>query len=92
MDADGAELVLLPRAAVGAGVLVPIGSAEQIGEAIAVHVEQGDALGVVVAEAVGEKGNARLSAGSVAGVLQAKLGGVGGILRMCEGRSEEEKK
>jgi hypothetical protein len=89
VGADGAELVLFPYAAIGAGVLVPVGSAEQIGVAVAIHVEQRDALGVVVAETMREKGYAWLSAGSVAGMLHAEFGGVGGVLGVGE-RSEEE--
>ena len=49
MGADSAELVLFPIAALGSGVLVPIGSAEDIGEAVAVHVEGSDSFCVVVA-------------------------------------------
>ena len=49
VDADGTELVLLPIAALGSGVFVPIGSAEDIGEAVAVHVEGSDSFCVVVA-------------------------------------------
>ena len=66
VHADGAELVALPLAAVGAGVLVPVGSADEVGVAVAVHVHGGDALGVVVAEAMGEKGYLGKAAGAVA--------------------------
>jgi hypothetical protein len=38
VDADGAELVPLPFAALGTGVLIPVGSAEDIEEAVAVHI------------------------------------------------------
>ena len=82
MYADGAELVLLPFAAIGARVFVPVGTAEQVGEAVAVHVDHGDAFGVVAAEAMREKGHARSAAWPAARLLHAELGGVGGVLRM----------
>jgi hypothetical protein len=38
VDADGAELVPLPLAALGTGVLIPVSSAQDIEEAVAVHI------------------------------------------------------
>ncbi len=91
MDADGAELMLLPLAAVGTGILVPVGSAEDVEEAVAVHVEKGDAFGVIGAETVGEEGDSRFAVGTVAGMLHAEFGGVGWILGLgYSGESEEQ--
>src|SRR5882757_3167613 len=58
VNTDGAELMPLPFTAVRSGVFIPVGAAEQVGEAVAIHVQQGDALGVIVAEAMGKKGDA----------------------------------
>ncbi len=88
VDADGAELMLLPFSAVCAGVLVPIGTAENIDEAIVVHVEEGDALGVVGSETVDEKSDSRLSIGAVAGVLHADFGCVCGVLGLARTADE----
>ncbi len=94
VNADGAELVLLPGAAVGAGIFVPVGAAEEVGKTVVVHVEDGDAFSVVGAETMGEEGDAGFAVGAVAGVLQAELGGVGGVLRVEWGgdRGDEQRK
>jgi hypothetical protein len=80
MDADGAELMLLPFAALGAGVFIPVSAAQQVREAVPVHVEQGNALGMIASEAMDEEGNARLSVRPWAGMLHAEFGGMGRIL------------
>ena len=92
VDAYGAVLVLLPIAALCAGVLVPVGSAEDVGEAIVVHVEGGDAFGVVGAETVSDEGGLHDALGTGAGCGLAELGGVGGVLRMadCGAHAQEE--
>src|SRR6476646_7191164 len=82
----------LPLAAVGAGIFVPVRAAEQVGEAIAIHVQQRDALGVIVAEAMREESNTWRAAGPVPRMLQAKLGGVCGVLSMAQGRSKERQR
>ncbi len=92
VGAYGAVLVALPVAAVGAGVFVPVGSAEEVEEAVVVHVEGGDGFGVVGAEAVDEEGWVGCAVGAGAGSGFAEFGGVGGVLgvgRDC-GESEED--
>ena len=76
VNADRAELVPLPLAAVGARIFIPVSAAEQVREAVSVHVQQRDAFRMIVAETVREKSDARLAAGSVAGMLHTELGGV----------------
>jgi hypothetical protein len=88
VDPDGAELMLLPLSTLGAGVLVPVGSAEKIGEAVVVHVEERDAFGVVGAQTMREKGNASGVAGAVAWLRHTVLGGVRRVLGM-EGIASE---
>src|SRR5205807_7791853 len=82
VDANGAELMLLPLATVGTGILVPVSAAEQIQKAVAIHVEHRDAFGMVGAETMGEEGDARFAAGAVTRVLHSELSGMGGILAM----------
>ena len=89
MDADGAELVLLPIAALGSGVFVPVGSAEDIREAIAVHVEGSDAFSVVVAEAMDEEGGIGNAIGAGTWCGLAELGGMGRVL--CVGGDDRER-
>ena len=89
VDADGAELVPLPLAAVRAGIFIPVSAAEQIGEAVAIHVQQRDAFGMVVAETMRKKAMRGSPPGPVAGVLQAELGGVRRVLGVAQDRSEE---
>ena len=64
----GPVLVALPLSTVGAGILIPIGAAEDVGQSIAVHVQRGNALGVVGAETMDKEGDlgnaARTGAGS----------------------------
>jgi hypothetical protein len=67
---------VLPVSTLRAGVLVPVGSAENVGEAVAVHVEGGDAFGVVVAEAVDEEGGIGCAVGARAGCGLAELCGM----------------
>jgi hypothetical protein len=73
MDADAAELVARPLSTACARVLVPVGTAEQIQEAVAVHIEHRDTLGVVGSQTMGEKGDARLSVRLCTWVLHAEL-------------------
>ena len=82
VDPDGAELMLLPLAAVCTGVLVPVSAAEQVRKTIAIHVKHGDAFGMVGAETMGEKGDSRLAIRAVAWMLHAELRSVSGILAM----------
>ena len=67
-----------------AGVFVPVGSAEEVGEAVAVHVEGGDAFGVVGAETMDEEGGVGCAVGAGAGGGFAELGGVSGVLGVGE--------
>jgi hypothetical protein len=59
--------VLFPLSAGWTGILIPIGPAEQVGPAIAIHVECGDALGVIRAQAMNEKSALRNTERTVAG-------------------------
>src|SRR5579863_2741638 len=51
-----AILVARPLAAGRAGILIPVGAAQQVRAAVAVHVEHGNAFGVVGAEAMHREG------------------------------------
>ena len=62
---DGAVLMALPFASLRARVLIPVGTAENVGQAVAVHIERGDALGVIVAELMDEISSLRNVAGSI---------------------------
>src|ERR1700680_4977111 len=66
-DANSAVLVLLPLATRGAWILIPVGSAEQVRPAIAVHVQCGDLLGMVCTQTVGKEGGLRSTIRPVAG-------------------------
>jgi hypothetical protein len=92
VDAYIAELVLLPLTTVDSGILVPVSAAEDIREAVMVHVEHGNAFCMVGAQAMGEEGEGSLSAGAVPRMLHAELGCVCGILsaRLKEGAKHEE--
>src|SRR5262249_55528390 len=59
-----AILMTLPLAAVGAGVLIPVGSTDDVGKSITVHIERGDALSVIRAKAVRKKRDLRNAAWS----------------------------
>ena len=90
VDADGAVLMLFPVAALCAGVLVPIGSAEDVGEAVVVHVEGGNPFGMIVAQAMGDEGGLHDAFGIGAGRGLAKLGGVSGVLGLGDGGAQGE--
>ena len=47
VNSDSAELMLFPLATTGTGVLIPVCTAEQVQETIVIHVEHGDAFGVI---------------------------------------------
>ena len=86
-DFDGAVLMHLPRAALGTGVFVPEGAAQDIGPAVAIDVDGGDPFSVIGAELMDEVrilGNAE---GAVA-ALFIELG-EGGRRDQCEGQSGE---
>ena len=84
-DSGFAVLVLLPLAAVGAGIFVPIGAAQDVWIAVAVHVERGDAFSVVGAQTVHEECDLRDAAGAGTGSgFALGCGGIG-----CLGRSED---
>jgi hypothetical protein len=89
VNTDGTELMPLPLTAVGSGIFIPVGAAEQVSEAVTIHVQQRDALGVIVTEAMTEKSNTRFTAGPVAGMLQTELGGMCWVLGMAQDRGEE---
>jgi len=46
-DLDRAVLMTLPFAALRSRILIPLGSADQVGPALSIHVDGGDAFGVV---------------------------------------------
>src|SRR6202034_2954943 len=46
-DADGAELMTFPLASRGPGILIPVGTADEVGTTVAVHVDGGDAFGMI---------------------------------------------
>jgi hypothetical protein len=89
VGADGTELMLLPLSTLGGGIFIPVGAAQQVKKAIAVHVEERDAFSVVGAERMGEESYSWLPARSSTRVLHAKLGGVRGILGMTRPASKE---
>lgn len=69
-----APLVSLPIASVGAGILIPIRTADKVEISIAVHIQSGDALGVVVAQSMYQETTFGLSTvDPSAGVLHAYL-------------------
>ena len=90
VDANGAELMLLPLAAVGTWIFVPVSAAEQVRKAIAIHVKHRDAFGMVGAETMGKKGHSRFAVRVVTWMLHAELGGVRGILRMSRTPGREK--
>src|SRR5258708_4811777 len=71
VNAHSSELMLLPLAAIGTRILIPVSAAEQIRKAVAIHVEHRDTLGVVGAETMGRKSNARLAAVAITSALQS---------------------
>lgn len=81
--------MLLPFSTVCPRILIPVGAAEQVWESVAIHVEQGDTLGVIAAESMSEKGNSRLAARAVSGVLHAKLCSVSWILTVTWNRGKK---
>ena len=66
-DSGLTVLAALPLTALGAWILVPVGSAEQVGTAVPVHVERCDALGVISAEPMDEERSLGNAAGTGAG-------------------------
>src|SRR5208337_935118 len=54
--ANSPKLMPLPFAAQRSGILVPVGSAENVGPSVAVHVHRSDTFGVVGTQPVDEKG------------------------------------
>ena len=68
MNADGAVLMPLPLSALRSGILVPVGAAKNVGSPVAIHIECGDALGMIRAKTMRDKRDlgdaARLRAGT----------------------------
>ena len=62
-----AILMPLPFAAVGAGILVPVRAAENVGIAISIHIQRGHAFRVIRSQAMREKRNLRQTARTSAG-------------------------
>ncbi len=87
-DAHVTVLVALPLAAVGAGILIPVGSAQDVWAAVAVHVESGNAFGVVGAQPVDGEDGLRNAAGSGAAGLDA----VGAADELSYGGNSKSKK
>ncbi len=75
-DADGAVLMLLPLTSRRPRVLVPVGSAEQVSETVAIHIHGGDCFGMVGAQPMHEKRGLRNSIWAIAG------GGLADALRV----------
>ena len=88
---DRAELMLLPFAALRAWVFVPVGAAQQIGEAVAIHIDHGDAFGMIVPETMREESQARLATRTIARLLHALLGRMSGVLGLPRGREKEQR-
>jgi|ERR1700722_2191601 hypothetical protein len=84
MGADGTVLMLLPFAALRARILVPVGSAEDVRAAVAIHVERCDAFGVIRTEPMNEESGLRDAIRAIAGC------GVSFCLRVRE-RGKTEK-
>src|ERR1700751_2284665 len=85
--------MLFPFATTGAGILIPVSTAKQIQKAIVIHVEHGDAFGVIRAETVSEKSDAGLTIRSIARLLHAELSGVSrilGVTRTVDKKRQDE--
>ena len=89
-DADGAVLMALPLAALRPGILIPVGAAHQIGTAVAVHIDGGDAFGMIGAQAMHAKGHLRNAVRAVAGSGLAQALRDCNPTRRCNDRRDDE--
>ena len=85
-----AKLMALPIPAKSAGILIPIGAAENVDEPIAIHIEKRDAFSVIGAEAVREKGGLHLAIRAWSWSGLAVLGSVCRVLGICGGSDSDK--
>ena len=91
-DIDGAVLVALPLAALRPRILVPIRPAQDIRPPVAVHVQGGDALGVIGAQSMDGISGFRHIAGRVAPhLIQLSVGGARQRGRGQRGQARQKK-